>query len=107
MPPQSHSKVPVFNPFQASELDAIQGTFGFVSPRRSLTTCMVAHGVADSPTWVQVANPYDTPLIVRGGTHICYFHPREEWETTEAFIDPTGDEGHKEEKEQDEGNWPI
>ena len=89
IPPGSHSKVPVVNPFSTIVNHAISGTFGFVSPRKSLTTCMIAHGVANSPTWVQVANPSDKPLLLRHGTHVCDFHSREEWDTKEAFIDPT------------------
>jgi hypothetical protein len=52
---------------------------------------MVAHGVANSPTWVQVANPSSTPLVLRHGSHLCYFHSRDEWETQEADIDPVQD----------------
>ena len=74
-----------------ASLDAIQGKFGFISPRKSLTNCMVAHGVANSPTWVQVANPSNTPLVLRHGSHLCYFHSRDEWETQEANIDPVQD----------------
>ena len=89
IPPKSHSKIPVLNPFAEEGFSAIEGHFGFVTPRRSLTTCMVAYGVAVNPTWIQVANPGDKPLVRRNRSHICYFHCREEWETTEAFIDPT------------------
>ena len=89
VPARSHSKIPVVNPFETDYNNAILGTFGFVSPQKSLTTCMVAHGVASSPTWVQVANPSDKPLILRHGSHVCDFHSREEWDTKEALIDPT------------------
>jgi hypothetical protein len=52
----------------------------------------VAHGVADAPTWVQVANPGDTPLVFRNRSHVCYFHCREEWETETALIDESADQ---------------
>ena len=84
----SHSKVPVLNPFREEGICAIEGNFGIITPRRALTTCMVAYGVATSPTWVQVANPSNDPLVLRNRSHICYFHCREEWDTAEAFIDP-------------------
>ena len=92
VPPKSHSKIAVFNPFSTTELNAIHGTFGYVTPRRNLITCMVANGVANSPTWVQVANPGNDPLVLRNNSHICDFHSREEWETQDAFIDPTDQE---------------
>jgi len=89
VPPHSHSKVAVINPLKSSSPNAVNGTFGFVSPRVSLPTCLVAYGVADSPTWVQVANMSDEPLKIDTGFHLCYFHPREEWDTASASIDPT------------------
>ena len=90
IPPHSHGKVAIINPFKLpSSPNAIQGTFGFVSPRVALTTCLVAQGVADSPTWVQVANPSDEPLLIEPGLHLCNFHSREEWDTKVANIDPT------------------
>jgi hypothetical protein len=92
VPPKSHSKIAVFNPFSTNELYAIHGTFGYVTPRRNLITCMVANGVANSPTWVQVANPGNEPLVLRHNYHICDFHSREEWETQDAFIDPDDQE---------------
>ncbi len=60
VPPRSHSKVPVINPFSVDTSNAINGTFGYITPRHDHSTYMVAHGVADAPTWVQVANPGDT-----------------------------------------------
>jgi hypothetical protein len=65
---------------------------GFISPQKSLTDCMVAHGVAKSPTWVQVANPsniplsfdmdliYDIFILVKDGNKNC-----------PIYIDPTQD----------------
>ena len=87
VPPRSHSKVPVLNPFVNESSCAVNGTFGYITPRRDLSTYMVAHGVADAPTWVQIANPGDTPLVLRHRSHVCYFHCREEWETETADID--------------------
>jgi hypothetical protein len=92
VPPRSHSKIAVLNPFPTNELNAVHGTFGYITPRRNLITCMVANGVANSPTWVQVANPGNDPLVLRNNSHICDFHSREEWETQDAFIDPTEQE---------------
>ena len=92
VPPRTHSKVPVINPLGTGEQNAVHGTFGYVSPITSLATCMVAHGVADSPTWVQVANPGDVPLVLRHGSQVCYFHSREQWKTEPAFTDPTVEE---------------
>jgi hypothetical protein len=92
VPPRSHSKVPVLNPFTNEKSNSINGTFGYITPRHDLSTYMVAHGVADAPTWVQVANPGDTPLVFHNKSHVCYFHCREEWETETALIDESVDQ---------------
>ena len=89
VPARSHSKVPVVNPFATNNNNSISGTFGSVSPRKSLTTCMVTHGVSNFPTWVQVTNLlihlylFDMVLMF-----VIFIHEKNRT-PKEAFIEPT------------------
>ena len=90
IPPYSHSKVKVSPPNSEQILDlGVQGTFGFIAPSHNQGNYLVAHGVANSPTWVQVANITGKNLEFKKGHLVCEFHPREECVVNKIDINPT------------------
>ena len=61
---------------------------------------LLAHGVAEAPTWVQIANPTSKTVVLRVGQHVGDFHPREGIDVKEINITPTGEELQEEQRLQ-------
>ena len=92
VPPKSHAKVPVTSPTtRILRKHAVHGSFGFVEPS-PFAGHMVAHGVADAPSWVQVANPSEEPLLLVKGEYVGDFVTDEQCSTRPVSLDPTMEE---------------
>ena len=79
VPPRSHTRVKVRSGNETEfDENGFFGTFGLISPVCQRINFMIAHGVAHSPTWVQVANPSQMELVLKEGQHLGDFHPRKE-----------------------------
>ena len=93
LPPMSHSKIEVDRQSDAFyKKNGLRGSFGLISPLRDSQTIRVAYGVANNPTWVQVANLTSATITLRKGSHVADLNPREEWDIASADVDPNLDD---------------
>ena len=99
IPPMSHAKVQVAPHTEVSLRAAgFQGSFGIVAPHTHHDDFLLAHGVAEDLTWVQIANPTHKTIVLKVGQHVGDFHPREGLEVREIDITPTREEMEEEQE---------